>query len=327
MSLPRRDFITLLGGTAAWPLAARSQQPALPVVGFLNSSSSWESRALVAAFVRGLGEADFTEGRNVLIDYRWAEGHYERLPTLAADLVRRQANVIAAMGTPAAPAARAATGTIPIVFRIGVDPVELGLVASLNRPGSNLTGVVSLNVELEQKRLELLHELVPSATTMAALINSTSPNAETQTRDLQAAAIALGLQLHILGASSERDFENILETVIGLKAGALSIAADPYLGGQHERLGAMTLRHAIPAVHAQREFAEAGGLMSYGGSTAEPYHLSGLYCGRILKGEKPADLPVQQTTKVDLIINLKTAKALGLTVPITLLGRADEVIE
>jgi putative ABC transport system substrate-binding protein len=325
--MKRRDFITLLGGAAAWPLAARAQQPALPVVGFLSSSSSWESRANVAAFVRALGEAGFTDGRNVLIDYRWAEGHYDRLPTLAADLVARQASVIAAMGTPAGPAAKAATGTIPIVFRIGVDPVELGLVASLNRPGGNLTGVVSLNVELEQKRLELLHELVPAATTMAALINSTSPNAEVQTRDLQAAAAALGLRLHILGATSDRDFDQIFQTVIELKAGALHISADPYLGAQSEPLGAMTLRHAIPAANPQREFPAAGGLMSYGGSATEAYRLSGLYCGRILKGEKPADLPVQQTTKVDLIINLKTAKALGITVPLTLLGRADEVIE
>jgi putative ABC transport system substrate-binding protein len=326
--IQRRQFITLLGGAAAaWPLAARAQQPALPVVGFLSSQSPWESRALVAAFVRGLGEAGFAEGRNVLIDYQWAEGHYDRLPTLAADLVHRRASVIAAMGTPAAPAAKAATGTIPIVFRIGVDPVELGLVASLNRPGGNLTGVVSLNVELEQKRLELLHELVPAASTMAALVNSTSPNAQTQTRDLQAAAGALGLRLHVLGASSDRDFDKIFQTVTELKAGALLIAADPYIGSQYEQLAAMTLRRAIPASNNRFEFTAAGGLMSYGGSTTEPYRLAGLYCGRILKGEKPADLPVQQTTKVDLIINLKTAKALGITVPLTLLGRADEVIE
>jgi putative tryptophan/tyrosine transport system substrate-binding protein len=323
----RRDFITLLGGAAAWPVSARAQQAAVPVVGFLSSSSPWEARFQVAAFVRGLSETGFIEGQNVLIDYRWAEGHYERLPTLATELARRQPNVIAAMGTPAAPAAKAATATIPIVFRIGVDPVDLGLAASLNRPGGNLTGVVSLNVQLEQKRLELLHELVPTATTVAALVNSTNPNAEIQTRDLQAAADSLGFQLHILRTSAERDFERVFETLTQLKAGALSVAADPFFGSQNEQLGAMTLRHTMPTIKPEREFAAAGGLIAYGASYTEPYRLSGVYCGRILKGEKPSDLPIQQSTKLDLVINLKTAKMLGLTVPLPLLTRADEVIE
>jgi putative ABC transport system substrate-binding protein len=324
----RRDFIGLLGGAAAaWPLAARAQQPALPVVGFLSSSPSWESGRQKAAFVQGLRESGFIEGRNVLIDYRWAEGHYERLPPLAVELVQRQANVIAAMGTPAAPAAKAATGTIPIVFRIGVDPVELGLVGGLNRPGGNMTGVVSLNVELEPKRLELLREMVPTASATAALLNPTSPNAGTQTRELQEAARALGLQLHILNASTEADFEKAFETLLQLNVGAMFIAADPFFSSQVEQLAALSLRHAMPAVYSTREFAAAGGLMSYGGSITEPYRLSGAYCGRILKGEKPADLPVQQATKVDLVLNLKTARALGIKVPLTLLGRADEVIE
>ena len=323
----RRQFLTLLGGAAAWPIAARAQQGALPVVGFLGSSSAWERREESAAFVRGLREVGFIEGQNVLIDYRWSEGHYERLPSLAADLVHRQVNVIAAMGMPAAPAAKAASGTIPIVFRIGVDPVELGLVASLNRPGGNMTGVVSLNVELEPKRLELLHELVPAVTTIAALINPTNPNAETQTRDIQAAASALGLRVHTLSASGERDFDKVFETMGELKVGALLIAGDPYFGGQNEQFGILTLRHGIPTITPTRDFAAAGGLMSYGGSVAEPNRLSGVYCGRILKGERPSDLPVQRPTKLDLVLNLKTAKALGLTVPPSLLARADEVIE
>jgi putative tryptophan/tyrosine transport system substrate-binding protein len=325
----RRKFITLLGGAAlAWPIAARALQPAMPVIGFLNSSSAWESADSVAAFVRGLNETGYIEGRNVLLDFRWAEGHYERLPTLAADLVRRQVNVIAAIGTPAAPAAKAATATIPTVFRIGVDPVELGLVASLNRPGGNLTGVVSLNVEIEPKRLELLHEVAPKASLIAFLVNPTSPNAETQSRDMQAAAHTLGLQLHVLGAGTEHDLDEVFASLGQLRAGALVIASDPFFTSRNEQLAALTVRHAVPAISASgRRFAAAGGLMNYGGSQADISRLVGVYTGRILKGEKPADLPVQQITKIELTINLKTAETLGLTVPLSLLTRADEVIE
>jgi putative ABC transport system substrate-binding protein len=326
--MKRREFITLLGGAAAtWPLTARAQQAAMPVIGFLGSSSAWENAPEVAAFLRGLRETGYIEGRNVLVDFRWAEGHYERLPTMAADLVRREVNVIAAMGTPAAPPAKAATATIPIVFRIGVDPVELGLVASLNRPGGNLTGVVSLNVEIEPKRLELLREVVPKANLIALLVNSSSPNAETQSRDMQAAAHTLGLQLHVLGASTERDFDQVFASLVQLRAGALVIAADPFFNSRNEQLAALTVRHAVPAISATREFAAAGGLMGYGGSSTDIYRLAGVYTGRVLKGEKPADLPVQQATKFELVINLKTAKTLGLTVPLALLTRADEVIE
>jgi putative ABC transport system substrate-binding protein len=326
--MQRREFITLIGGaTATWPLAARAQQPALPVVGFLSGGSAWESAHLVAAFRQALGQTGYVEGRNVSVEYRWAEGHYERLPTLAADLVRRQAAVIVAVGTPAVLAAKAAITTIPIVFRIGVDPVELGLVASLNRPGGNLTGVVSLDVEIEPKRLEILHEAMPKATLVGALVNPDSPAAETQSRGLQAAAGSLGLQIHIVHASSERDFDTAFATLVQMRAGGLVIGADTFFYNRSELLAALALRHALPAIFEYREFAAAGGLMSYGGNVTEPTRVVGTYTGRILKGEKPADLPVQRATKVELIINMKTAKALGLTFPLTLLGRADEVIE
>ncbi len=322
----RRQFITLLGGAAVgWPLVARAQ--AVPVVGFLNSASAWESADQVAAFRQGLGETGYIEGRNVLIDFRWAEGHYERLPSMAADLVRREVKVIAAMGTPSVLPAKMATSTTPIVFRIGVDPVELGLVASMNRPGGNLTGVVSLNVELEPKRLELLREVAPEAKLIGLLLNPTSPNAETQSRDLQLAAGILGLQLHVLNVSSERDFDQAFATLAQLRAGALIVASDPFFTTRSEELVALELRYSIPAIHSYRQYAAVGGLMSYGGSLSDSYRLPGVYTGRILKGEKTADLPVQQATKVELIINLKTARALGLTVPLALLTRADEVIE
>jgi putative ABC transport system substrate-binding protein len=325
----RRTFIGLLGGAAAgWPLAARAQQPAVPVVGFLSSAFPDRDAGRLQAFRQGLSETGFVEGRNVAIEYRWAEEQNDRLPALAADLVRRQVAVIAVAGQVLGVfAAKAATTTIPIVFLTGADPVALGLVASLNRPGGNLTGVTTLSVELEPKRLELLHGLVPTAKTIGALVNPTNPNAAIQSPDLQAAARTLGLKLEVLHAGSERDFEAAFARTVELKAGGLVIATDGLFISRGEHLGALAVRHAMPAIFQFRAFAAAGGLMSYGGSLAEMYRQSGVYTGRILKGEKPGDLPVQQVTRVELIINLKTAKALGLDVPPALVARADEVIE
>jgi putative ABC transport system substrate-binding protein len=324
--LKRREFITLLSSAAAWPLALRAQQPARPVVGFLCSATPEAYASRLTAFHKGLGEAGFTENRNVAIEYRWAQGNYDLLPAMMADLVRRPLNVIVAITTPAALAAKAATTDIPIIFEMGTDPVELGLVASLNRPGGNLTGVSLLNVELGSKRLELLHELVPSAR-MALLVNPSNANAEVLSQELQASARTLGVEMHVLHANSERDFDSIFATLAQLRVGALVIGSDPLYNVHIEQLAALTLRHGLPAIYQYREFADAGGLMSYGGNLSDPFRQAGAYTGRVLKGEKPADLPVVQSTKVELIINLKTASALGLTVPLSLLGRADEAIE
>jgi len=326
--MKRRTFITLLGGAAAWPLGAFAQQPALPVIGFLNSASGDLFRQFVRAFHQGLSETGYVEGRNVAVEYRWAEGQYERLPALAADLVRRQVKVIAATGgNPSALAAKAATTTIPIVFNMGDDPVKAGVVASLNRPGGNLTGVSMLNTELQQKQLEVLHELIPSATNVGLLINPTGPNTESVSTLAQAAARALGLQLHIVHASTEPDLDAVLARLQQLQVGALMIGPDPFFTSRLQQLAALSIRHSMPAIYSNREFPVAGGLMNYGISITDVYRMIGVYTGRLLKGEKPANLPVQQVTKVELIINLKTAKSLGLNVPLPLLARADEVIE
>ena len=321
----RREFVSLFGGAAAWPMAARAQQPAMPVIGFLNSASADGYAIPARAFRQGLKDTGYVEGQNVAIEYRWAEGQYDHLPTLAADLVRRQVGVIVANSAAMLPA-KAATTTVPIVFITSLDPVQLGLVASLSRPG-NVTGVTTLNVEVGPKRLELLHELVPTTTVIALLVNPTNPNAETLSRDLQTAARGRGLQLHVLHASTERDFDPVFAELVQLRASVLVIGTDAFFTTRSEQLAALTIRHALPAIYQSREFAAAGGLASYGGSLADSYRTAGVHTGRILKGEKPTDLPVQQSTKVELIINLKTAKALGLTVSLPLLARADEVIE
>jgi len=326
----RREFITLLGGAAAaWPLAARAQQPAMPVIGFLGSASPDRWAGRMRAFHQGLSEIGYAEGRNVAIEYRWAEGQNERLGPLAAELVGRQVTVIVTPGsTPAALAAKAATTTIPIVFEVASDPVELGLVTSLARPGGNITGVTSLNAEVGPKRLELLHELVPTATVVGLLVNPTNPNlAELTTKNLHAAARSLGLKMHILHASADRDFDTVFATLNQLRAGALVIGTDPFFSGRLEQLATLTTHHAVPTVYQFREFTANGGLMSYGGSLTDTFRAVGVYTGRILKGDKPADLPVQRTTKVELFLNLRTAKGLGIDVPPTLLARADEVIE
>jgi ABC-type uncharacterized transport system substrate-binding protein len=325
----RRKFLATLGGAAAWPLAARAQQSAIPAIGYLGSESPDVFAGRLSAFRQGLSESGFVEGQNVAVEYRWAENQYDRFPALLADLIRRKVTVIVAVtGTPPALAAKAATMTIPIVFVTAGDPVALGLAASLNRPGGNLTGVATLTVELAPKQLEVLRELVPTATIIALLVNpANSTNAETLSRELQAAARTLGLQLHVLHASTERDFDAVFASLLRLRAGALLIGSDPFFNSRSQQLVALASRHAMPTMYPFREYALAGGLMSYGNSFAEAHRQVGVYTGRILKGEKPADLPIQQSVKVELVINLKTAKALGLTFPISLLGRADEVIE
>jgi putative ABC transport system substrate-binding protein len=325
----RREFISLFGGAAlGWPIAAPAQKTVLPVIGFLHSASPGPYADALAAFRQGLTESGYSEGQNVLIEYRWAEGHYDQLPALAADLVRRQVAVIAAAGgTPAAFAAKAATSTIPSVFAVGVDPVRSGLVASLNRPGGNMTGVAMLAGELAPKLLELLHELVPTAAVIGVLTNPTNPLSKSEMRELQEGARSLQLQLSVLNASTAGDIDAAFAALVEHKAGALVVAGDAFLYVQRHQIVALAARHGMPAVCWRPEFTQIGGLMSYGISLTDVYRQIGIYTGRILKGAKPADMPIQQITKVPLVINLKTAKALDLTVPQSLLARADEVIE
>jgi ABC-type uncharacterized transport system substrate-binding protein len=323
----RRTFITLLGGAAAWPIVARAQQPAMPVIGFLHVGSADQYVQFVTTFRQSLNRTGFVEGRNVAIEYRWADDKHERLSALAADLVRRQVTVIVAWGPLAARAAKAATTTIPIVFLTGGDPVAEGLVDSLNRPSGNVTGVSFLVNLLVAKRLQLLRELVPKATTIAMLINPNSPTAEADTNELLAEVRAVGLELHVLNASTEPDLDAGFATLAQLRTGALLVGADPFFTNRRHKLVALAARYTIPTIYFLRESVETGGLLSYGASLADSYRQVGIYTGRILSGIKPADLPVQQAVKVELVINLTTAKSLGLEVPPTLLVRADEVIE
>jgi putative tryptophan/tyrosine transport system substrate-binding protein len=327
-SMRRRDLIRLIAGVAvAWPVTTRAQEPAKPVIGFLNSGLPGGGYPPISAFLKGLGETGFVEGRDVLIEYRWAEGHYERLPALLADLVQKKVNVIAATSTPAALAAKVATATIPVVFTTSGDPVGFGLVSSLNSPDGNLTGATQLNVEVAQKRLELMHEVIPAANNIALLVNPPNPLAPPISKETNAAADALGLKLQIVRAGSGQDLATVFESLVQLKAEALVIVSDAFFSSRSEELAQLALDHRMPAIYEYPQFTAAGGLMSYGGDVAQSYHLAGIYVGRILKGEKPRDLPVQRSTKVELLINLKSAKTLGITVPISLLGRADEVIE
>jgi putative tryptophan/tyrosine transport system substrate-binding protein len=324
----RREFITLFGGAAAtWPLAARAQQPAMPVVGFMNNGSPNRSDFLRVAFRQGLSEIGYIEGKNVTIQYRWAEGHDDRLPALATDLASRQVSVIAATSTQAALAAKAATTTIPIVFETGADPIRIGLVASLNRPDGNITGVTQLSSELVAKRLGLLHDLIPKAAIIGFLVNPTDPLTESQTKDMEEAARALGLQIHILNASTEAEINAAFATLPQLRLDALLVGAGNYFISRREQLAELAARQAVPTIYQHREIAEAGGLISYGTSIVDSYRQAGNYTGRILKGEKPADLPVLRPTKFELVINLKSAKTLSLTIPSGVLAIADEVIE
>jgi putative tryptophan/tyrosine transport system substrate-binding protein len=324
----RREVMTLLAGAAAaWPLAARAQQKAMPVIGYLGAGSPGPSAPFVAAFRQGLGGSGYVEGQNVAIEYRYAEGRDDRLPALAADLVGRKVDVIVSTGGPAPRAAKAASQTIPIVFIIGGDPVAIGLVASFARPGGNVTGVSWLGGELTSKRLELASELVPQARAIALMVNPNGANAESVVRDMQEAARAKGVQLPILNAGSESEIDAAFASLVQGRADALVVTAEPFINSRRQQIVALAARHAVPAIYGIREYATAGGLISYGASLTAAYREAGIYTGRILKGAKPADLPVEQPTTLELVVNLKTAKALGLTIPPSILGRADEVIE
>jgi putative ABC transport system substrate-binding protein len=328
VTIGRRELLVALGGAAAaWPLAARAQQSAMPVIGYISSLTQADSVRFDAAFRSGLSEMGYVEGQNVRIEYRWITDRYDPLPTMAADLVQRQVAMIGAFGPPAVLAAKAATTTIPVVFVTGADPIKFGFVASFNRPGGNITGIWIVSTVLAQKRMQLMRELLPRAELVALLVNPTSPVAEPQTRDAQAAADALGLKLSVLSAVTENDFDQVFAMVIQQQADALFVTADPFLSSRREHLVALAARHAIPTLYEIREFVEAGGLMSYGTVIREGYYKGGIYAGRVLKGVNPADLPVEQVNKLELVLNLKTARALGLQIPDKLLALADEVIE
>ena len=324
----RRNFVSLLGSAVAWPLLARAQQPAMPVIGVLSARTAASGASMVTAFHHGLSESGYVDGQNLRIEYRWAEGHYDRLGALSDDLIRRRVSVIVALsGTPAALAAKAATTTIPIVFGNGGDPLTSGLVASLGRPTGNITGVTFYTVQLAGKRLELLRELVPTATVIGFLVNPNNPAEEPEAKDVEVAARALGVRLQVLNTTSERDIDAAFATLLERRAGALVVGSDPLFFRFSDKLIELAARHAMPAIYIVREFPEAGGLMSYGSRQNDAYHQAGIYVGKILQGAKPADLPVMQPTKFELVINMKTAKALGLTVPLHLQQIADEVIE
>jgi putative tryptophan/tyrosine transport system substrate-binding protein len=330
IEIGRREFLAgVVGSAVAWPLATQAQQqPTMPVLGFLNAESAQSYARPLAAFLKGLGEAGYVEGRNVTIEYRWAEGHIDRLPALAADLVRKQVTVIAATSTPAALAATATSTTIPVVFETASNPIQLGLVPSLSRPGGNVTGVTQTNVEVEPKLLELIHDLLPAVRTIGLLVNQADPAlAGPQLKDFQTAAGTLGVELHVVNAGNDAELEKAFADYDQLRVGALVISTDPFFTSRTEKLAALAARYAVPAVSKGREFAAAGGLLSYGSDTEESYRLAGNYTGRILKGDKPASLPVQEATKVELDINMKTARMFGITFPLSILGRADEVIE
>jgi putative ABC transport system substrate-binding protein len=326
--MKRRDFITLLGGAAAaWPVTTRAQQPAMPVIGYLSSLGQAISVRFDAAFRRGLSEIGYFEGQNVSVEYRWITERYDALPTMAADLVQRQATVIFALGPPAVLAAKAASGTVPIVFVTGADPLKFGFVASFNKPGGNITGIWMVLTALAEKRLQLMHDLLPKAELIGLLVNPASPVAEPQIREAQAAAHVLGIRLTVLSAVTENDFDQVFASLAQQRADALFVSADPFFASKREHLVALAAQHAMPTTYEFREFVEAGGLMSYGTVLSDGYYKGGNYVGKVLKGTKPADLPVEQVDKFELVINLKTAKTLRLTVPDKLLALADEVIE